>query len=444
MIFYFPVSVLHGIQCNSSGRGSVPSVHLQNHQQFKQETMKIRYFIIVSSLVTIECTINLETFDDELNTIFNNFKDSFTSDETREIFNNAVLSSEQRETSRSKRDMPTMYMNKKKKLRTCANMNGILGGSNAFNTISFILAILTLVVNVNNNINNNNNNLNQANINTASNNNANANSNNNNANVINVMPPGKKKRRKRSPATPTPHPFDVYEDRICAKTEKSSLSGEVSLAAMILVQKYFQSQQQRDHECQHRLLCDSLQEVKSLGLGGRMLEVGVRTLMAGSEDLHCEELNSETQCNNQDHETDQRIQCSQCGHQVSSGSEIFNKDSSSAASTALMNMFGRDNVTVHEFINPAQIHSRSINVREARCEAGNDTWMGGDTWYRGHEWRVCRCPVCGQALGWQWRRKNEVVQNYDWVDLRLGKVSNFNNFLFGPLLNIPNLIKAFG
>ena len=98
--------------------------------------------------------------------------------------------------SRTKRDMPTMYMGKKKKLRQCVNMNGILGGSNAFNYISFVIGILTLVVNVNNNINNNNNNLNQANINTASNNNANANSNNNNANIVNVMPPGKKRKKR--------------------------------------------------------------------------------------------------------------------------------------------------------------------------------------------------------------------------------------------------------
>ena len=61
-----------------------------------------------------------------------------------------------------------------------------------------------------------------ANINTASNNQANSNSNNNNANVINVMPPGKKKRRRRS-------------DKICVKSSESSVSGEVSLAAMFLV-----------------------------------------------------------------------------------------------------------------------------------------------------------------------------------------------------------------
>ena len=77
------------------------------------------------------------------------------------------------------------------------NFSLFLGGSNAFNYISFILAILTLIVNINNNINNNNNNLNQFNVNVADNNNANANVNNNNANVVNVMPPGKKKRRKK-------------------------------------------------------------------------------------------------------------------------------------------------------------------------------------------------------------------------------------------------------
>ena len=135
----------------------------------------------------------------------------------------------------SKRSIPEILMEKPSPtpLRKCNDMNGILGkliiyiinfanfffmelirlfwiffvysvskilnfsetgGSNAFNYISFILAILTLVVNINNNINNNNNNLNQFNLNIADNNNANANVNNNNANVINVMPPGRKKR----------------------------------------------------------------------------------------------------------------------------------------------------------------------------------------------------------------------------------------------------------
>ena len=99
------------------------------------------------------------------------------------------------------------------------------GGSNAFNYVTLIMAILTLVVNVNNNINNNNNNLNQFSGNVVGNNNANANTNNNNGNqkivycydtciyvnlvckcinksiihlgnIVNVMPPGKKKRKR--------------------------------------------------------------------------------------------------------------------------------------------------------------------------------------------------------------------------------------------------------
>ena len=65
---------------------------------------------------------------------------------------------------RGRRAMPSLHLPRPPALRPCANMNGILGGSNAFNYISFVLGILTLVVNVNNNVNNNNNNNNQANV----------------------------------------------------------------------------------------------------------------------------------------------------------------------------------------------------------------------------------------------------------------------------------------
>lgn len=58
---------------------------------------------------------------------------------------------------RGKSGFPTMYMNRKKKVRTCQNMKGMLGGANAFNFLSFVAGVVTLVVNVNNNINNNNN-----------------------------------------------------------------------------------------------------------------------------------------------------------------------------------------------------------------------------------------------------------------------------------------------
>ena len=99
----------------------------------------------------------------QLEAIFAREKDLLLSPEKRNIFQAALKESAGSisHSERPKRDMPTMYMGKKKKLRTCANMNGILGGSNAFNYVSFVLAILTLIVQTNNNINNNNNNLNQ-------------------------------------------------------------------------------------------------------------------------------------------------------------------------------------------------------------------------------------------------------------------------------------------
>ena len=195
---------------------------------------------------------------DELDLIFENYQRSILT-KYENIHNNENRDNQTEpggSSRRYKRDMPTMYMGKKKKLRTCANMNGILGGSNAFNYISFVLAILTLVVNTNNNINNNNNNLNQANLNTASNNNANANSNNNNANVVNVMPPGKKKKRRRRSVPP--HPFDSYEDRICVKSQSSSLPGELSLAAMFLIQSYFKSKNLKEDSCRKQSICDSI------------------------------------------------------------------------------------------------------------------------------------------------------------------------------------------
>ena len=269
-----------------------------------------------------------------LDSLFENYKESVLSEENRDIFEDAVKISEQDSGGRKKRDMPTMYMGKKKKLRTCANMNGILGGSNAFNTISFILAILTLVVNTNNNINNNNNNLNQANLNTASNNNANANSNNNNANVINVMPPGKKRRRKRrSLKSPPPSPFDVYEEKICVRNQASSVSGELSLAAMFLIQSYFKSRQSPSEKCRQQRLCQSLREAGSLGLGGRLLSVGIRAAseVTGDQGLSCEDKEGGEAC--QEDQRDHHIQCSRCGHHIANSSQIINIESEHAYST---------------------------------------------------------------------------------------------------------------
>ena len=111
------------------------------------------------------------------------------------------------------------------------------GGQNAFNYVSLVLAILTLVVNVNNNLNNNNNNLNQFSGNVVGNNNANANSNNNNGNVVNVMPPGKKrKRRKRSLKSNSNSTF--CEDGRGEDRSLNSNLGNASMATLKLIQVY--------------------------------------------------------------------------------------------------------------------------------------------------------------------------------------------------------------
>eukprot|EP00090_Calanus_glacialis_P007386 TRINITY_DN15831_c0_g1_i2.p1 TRINITY_DN15831_c0_g1~~TRINITY_DN15831_c0_g1_i2.p1 ORF type:complete len:353 (-),score=97.92 TRINITY_DN15831_c0_g1_i2:51-1109(-) len=340
--------------------------------------------------------------------------------------------------------MPTMYMGKKKKLRTCANMNGILGGSNAFNYVSFVMAVLTLVVNVNNNINNNNNNLNQANINTASNNNANANSNNNNANVVNVMPPGKRRRKRK-----VPHPFDIYEDKICVASQESSVSSEASLAAIVLVQGMFKSMQSsKSDTCRQASLCQALMQARSLGLGGKMVTMAISTMlgvlgrereMMRSSDMldQCGENDiDDTACD--DEEKANHIECGRCGHTLADPEEIVNIETPHALSVARMQIFGQDNVTVNELVNPGNFHFRSFNVRNSSCLAHQEGWQGGDTWYPGHSWRVCSCPSCGQAVGWQWAKDDHLhQQGCDWVGLRVGKVSDWSNYFMGPVADIP-------
>ena len=86
-----------------------------------------------------------------------------------------------------------------KKAKKCKNLHsyGVASGSNALSYMSFVAAVITLVVNINNNINANNNNNNQVNLNFGNNNNLVTNLNQNVGNNFNLMfPPGK--RRKRS------------------------------------------------------------------------------------------------------------------------------------------------------------------------------------------------------------------------------------------------------
>ena len=110
------------------------------------------------------------------------------------------------------------------------------GGQNAFNYVSLIMAILTLVVNVNNNLNNNNNNLNQFSGNVVGNNNANANTNNNNGNVVNVMPPGKKRKRKRSIKSASYSNATLCDSATSRNSGLNSNLGNASMAVLKLIQ----------------------------------------------------------------------------------------------------------------------------------------------------------------------------------------------------------------
>ena len=74
----------------------------------------------------------------------------------------------------------------------------VASGANAVSYMSFVAAVITLVLNINNNINANNNNLNRVNLNYGSSKNTVTNLNQNVGNNFNLMfPPGKKKKKKR-------------------------------------------------------------------------------------------------------------------------------------------------------------------------------------------------------------------------------------------------------
>merc|ERR1711979_123119 len=88
-----------------------------------------------------------------------------------------------------------------KKPKKCKNLRsyGIASGSNALSYMSFVAAVITLVININNNINANNNNNNQVNLNFGNNNNLVTNLNQNVGNNFNLMfPPGRRRRRSVS------------------------------------------------------------------------------------------------------------------------------------------------------------------------------------------------------------------------------------------------------
>ena len=84
--------------------------------------------------------------------------------------------------------------------RKCRNIQSlaVASGSNALSYMSFVAAVITLVLNINNNINANNNNLNRINLNYGSSKNTLTSLNQNVGNNFNIMlPPGKKRKRRK-------------------------------------------------------------------------------------------------------------------------------------------------------------------------------------------------------------------------------------------------------
>lgn len=90
------------------------------------------------------------------------------------------------------------YSAPKRKCRNAQSL-AVASGANAVSYMSFVAAVITLVLNINNNINANNNNLNRVNLNYGSSKNTVTNLNQNVGNNFNLMfPPGKKKKKRRS------------------------------------------------------------------------------------------------------------------------------------------------------------------------------------------------------------------------------------------------------
>lgn len=160
---------------------------------------------------------------------------------------------------REKRDdYPTMYVKQAKKKRICQNMKGVLGGTNAFNFLSFVAGVITLVVNVNNNVNNNNNNLNGVNANANNQNNANANVNNNAANIIIAMPGRKKKRRKRTAQLFVDAALGSTKETKCLNMGLESELGNFPFAVLDLMKYYKMKVESNDRMCQEKFLCGSI------------------------------------------------------------------------------------------------------------------------------------------------------------------------------------------
>ena len=120
-------------------------------------------------------------------------------------------------------------------------------------------------------------------------------------------------------------------DQICVHSPESSLGGEVSLAAMFLLQSLLTSSQGSG------LSGPALSQLDSLGLGGRILSVAVRgaASLANITVSHCGADQGGDQGADQggDQGGDHEVQCSQCGHTLGRPADIINLQSEHSVST---------------------------------------------------------------------------------------------------------------
>jgi len=69
----------------------------------------------------------------------------------------------------------------------------------------------------------------------------------------------------------------------------------------------------------------------------------------------------------------------------------------------------------------------------------------------GFSWKIAKCPICGQPLGWIWKPDenllNEEIENPSsrkskFYSLRLDKILDPGSRFLGPALEVPDLLKS--
>ena len=177
-------------------------------------------------------------------------------------------------------------------------------------------------------------------------------------------------------------------------------------------------------------LSRGVREGAGVGLGGRLLTSLASPLLNSKCDRE-----GASKCG----EGEGKVQCGRCSHTLAHPRDLEDHPSPHSLSRTSLPLFGLPNVTIQEFSNPQGVHFRVLGAGGARCR-GEGGWVGGDTWYPGHQWRLCVCPVCGAAVGWQWRREGGTPgEEEHWVGLRLGRVADWEHQLLGPLMDLPRL-----